>query len=131
MSKKVLFKAKRIESLQDVVTKGSHRCPHCEKLFLSKFCLARHVRIHKEAEVKKFECIVCKKRFNEIANYLRHCMFHDMNRHISKGESFVVEFLLRFKMFKDKDDLTRRVFVVVSGSSLIVARWVQLYHTCG
>eukprot|EP00794_Sanderia_malayensis_P012904 gene12904-14234_t len=88
MSKTILFKGQRIESVQDLMSKWSLKCSQCSKLFSSKFCLNRHLQIHlDQVKPRKFECSTCKKRFHEIANYLRHCMFHDRNKASSKGQA--------------------------------------------
>ena len=82
MLKKVLFKARRYDR-ESLVAKWTKECPVCGKpLPSAKFWGRRHNQIHmrewKDAK-KRHQCSCCKKKFRDIANYLRHCASHQKN----------------------------------------------------
>ena len=57
---------------------SKRRCQHCEVAFFSAFCLKLHINIHKKTlqDKSRFQCLGCGKFFKEMANFLRHRMFH-------------------------------------------------------
>ena len=88
MLKKVLFKVRRYDRAS-LVAKWTKKCPVCRKpLPPAKFWERRHNEIHREEwrdARKGYQCSCCKKRFRDLANYLRHYASHQQNLYLKKN----------------------------------------------
>lgn len=112
------------QNLLKVDKRKTHRCPHCDKNFVSNSMLTAHVRVHtgerpyacnqctktfttrgglelhlrRHMGVKPFECSICSRRFVESSNLRVHMRIHTGEKpHKCNqcGRSFARVFLLQ------------------------------------
>ncbi|XP_053406681.1 zinc finger protein 37-like isoform X2 [Mercenaria mercenaria] len=62
-------------------------CAVCNKTYMSKYSLSRHVKVHTAAE---FKCLVCSKEFHIQSSYKQHLETHQGDKHLCSecGKSF-------------------------------------------
>ncbi|PSN39963.1 Asparagine-rich zinc finger protein AZF1 [Blattella germanica] len=68
----------KVQTVEKVKTVDKHPCPVCNKLFMSKSSVLRHVRVHDSSEL--FSCDVCKKSFTYKSSLDRHVHIHTGDR---------------------------------------------------